>query len=244
VDTRDRILDAAAQVMRTRGFARCTTKEIAKAAGLSEPMIYRHFASKSALFLAVLHERLPSFGPLARALTEASGDQPVRDRLAAIARAAIALYLEGFPISASMFAEPGLLAAHRDEITALGAGPHRPVAAVADYLRAEQRRGRVTAGADCAAAAGLLLGACFQYAFLRCFEQRRPDEAEIDAYATAVTDTLIAPLMASPSELCVQGMSTGQPGRVTTRPYSLDAADTALAELKAGQFGGAAVLVP
>lgn len=216
MDTRDRILDAAAQVMRTQGFARCTTKEIAKAAGLSEPMIYKHFASKSALFLAVLHERLPSFGPLACALAEAPGNQPVRDRLVAVARAAIALYLEAFPMSASMFAEPGLLAAHRDEITALDAGPHRPVAAVADYLRAEQRRGRVAAGADCAAAAGLLLGGCFQYAFLRCFEQRRPDQAEIDAYAAAVTDTLIAPLAGLPSRSCVR------PIRRCRRPRAVD----------------------
>jgi AcrR family transcriptional regulator len=190
VDTRERILDAAAEVLRTQGFARCTTKEIAKAAGYSEPMIYKHFASKSALFLAVLHERLPSFGPLVRELTQAPGDRPVRDRLLAIAGAAIALYLEGFPMSASMFAEPGLLAAHREEAARLGAGPHRPLAAVTDYLRAEQRRGRVPAGADCGAAASLLLGACFQYAFLRCFEQRRPGADEIDAYAASLVAAL------------------------------------------------------
>lgn len=194
MDTRDRILDAAAQVMRTRGFARCTTKEIAKAAGYSEPMIYKHFASKTALFLAVLHERLPSFGPLARELAEAPGDRAVRDRLLAIARAAIALYLDSFPMSASMFAEPGLLAAHRDETSRLDAGPHRPLDAVTGYLRAEQRRGRVAPDADCAAVAGLLLGACFQYAFLRCFEQRRPDQPEIDAYADSLVTALVPAL--------------------------------------------------
>ncbi|MGH3995405.1 MAG: helix-turn-helix domain-containing protein, partial [Pseudonocardiaceae bacterium] len=36
MSTRDRILDGAAEVMRTRGLANTTTKEIAKAAGLSE----------------------------------------------------------------------------------------------------------------------------------------------------------------------------------------------------------------
>lgn len=191
MNTRDRILDAAARVMRTRGFARSTTKEIAKAAGYSEPMIYKHFASKTALFLAVLHERLPSFGPLARELAEPPGGRAVRDRLLAIVRAAIALYLDSFPMSASMFAEPGLLAAHRDEAARLDAGPHRPLAAVTEYLRAEQCRGRVAPDADCAAAAGLLLGACFQYAFLRCFEQRRPGQPEIDAYADSLVVTLL-----------------------------------------------------
>ena len=59
-DTRDRILDAAAHVMRTRGFARTTTREIARAAGYSEATLYKHFQDKTDLFLAVLKERLPS----------------------------------------------------------------------------------------------------------------------------------------------------------------------------------------
>jgi hypothetical protein len=138
----------------------------------------------------VLQERLPSFGPLARELAEAPGGRAVRDRLLAIARAAIVFYLDGFPMSASMFAEPGLLAAHRAETAETGAGPHRPIAAVTEYLRAEQNCSRVAADADCAAAASLLLGACFQYAFLRCFEQRRPDEGEINVHAESLIATL------------------------------------------------------
>jgi hypothetical protein len=35
-----------------------------------------------------------------------------------------------------------------------------------------------------------LLGACFQYAFLRCFEQRRPDEGEINVHAESLIATL------------------------------------------------------
>ncbi|HEX4258089.1 MAG TPA: helix-turn-helix domain-containing protein, partial [Streptosporangiaceae bacterium] len=46
-DTRDRILDAATHVMRTRGFARTTTKEIARAAGYSEATLYKHFQDKT-----------------------------------------------------------------------------------------------------------------------------------------------------------------------------------------------------
>lgn len=196
MDTRDRILDAAARVMSARGFAGSTTKEIAKEAGYSEPMLYKHFASKSALFLAVLRERMPSFAPLMSELTQAPGDRPVRERLAAIARASVALYLESFPMSASMFGDPGLLAAHRDEMARLDVGPHRPVTAVKEYLRAEQRCGRIAAGADCAGAAALLVGACFQYAFLRCFEDRQPDAAELDAYAASITDALLVGLSA------------------------------------------------
>jgi AcrR family transcriptional regulator len=191
-DTRGRLLDAAAHVMRTLGFARATTKEIARASGYSEAMIYKHFPDKTALFLAVLGERLPSFGPLAQELAEDAGDRPVRDRLRALARTAIAFYLASFPISVSIFAEPGLLAAHRAALAPLNAGPRHPLTALEDYLRAEQRRGRISAEADCAAAAALLLGACFQYAFFCCFEQRQPAAEQIDGYAASVTETLLA----------------------------------------------------
>jgi hypothetical protein len=74
------------------------------------------------------------------------------------------------------------------------AGPHRPVTELAAFFSAEQRRGNLRAGADCAAAAALLLGACLQYAFLCSFAQNRPETAEIVAYAESVTDTLLAGL--------------------------------------------------
>lgn len=191
-DTRERLLDAAAHVMRTLGFARTTTREIARASGYSEATIYKHFPDKTALFLAVLQERLPSFLPLARELTDDAGDRPVRDRVFALARTATAFYLDSFPVSASIFAEPGLLAAHRAALAPLRAGPRHPLTALEEYLRAEQQRGRIGRGADCAAAAALLLGACFQFAFLSCFEERRPTAGQIDAHAAAVTETLIA----------------------------------------------------
>src|SRR4051794_40616709 len=60
MNTRDRILDAAAELMRTRGIIRTTTKEIAKAAGFSEATLYKHFRDKEELLLRVLRERMPA----------------------------------------------------------------------------------------------------------------------------------------------------------------------------------------
>jgi AcrR family transcriptional regulator len=59
VTARERFLDGAAEVLRSRGFAAATTKEIASAAGLSEAMLYKVFRDKVDLFLGVLTERLP-----------------------------------------------------------------------------------------------------------------------------------------------------------------------------------------
>lgn len=197
--TRDRILDAATHVMRTRGFARTTTKQIARAAGYSEATLYKHFQDKTDLFLAVLKERLPTVSWM---LSPAAGpgsppDDPPNDlaaQLTAFARGAVEFYQASFPISASVFSEPDLLAAHHAAVTSQGAGPHMPVQALARYLRTQQEHGSVRPGADCDAAASLLLGSCFQYAFLRCFAQLPPDPAADAAHADAIVTTLLAGL--------------------------------------------------
>ncbi|MCW5765303.1 MAG: TetR/AcrR family transcriptional regulator [Phycisphaeraceae bacterium] len=48
------LLDAAAKVFATHGYSGTTTSELAKAAGVSEPIIYRHFQSKRELFIELV----------------------------------------------------------------------------------------------------------------------------------------------------------------------------------------------
>ncbi|GAA4207943.1 TetR/AcrR family transcriptional regulator [Actinocatenispora rupis] len=193
--TRDQILDAAAEVMHTRGLARTTTKEIARAAGYSEATLYKHFRDKTDLFLAVLTERVPSFSAVLADIAHDPEAHPLRDNLIAIARGALAFYHESFPISASVFSEPTLLAAHRDALTARKAGPHKASAALARYLRAEQKLGRVAHHVDCDAIAGLLLGACLHHAFLTSFAQHPLTPAAARTHATTTVDALLPSLV-------------------------------------------------
>jgi AcrR family transcriptional regulator len=173
--TRDVILDAAASVLRSRGLANATTKEIARAAGYSEATLYKHFRDKMDLMVAVLHERGPQFIPMILTLPERAGTSSVRDILTELATVAITFYRDGFPMFASIFSDPAILNAHREQLRAQNLGPHRANDGLADYLRAEQRLGRIAADADPDAIAGLLLGACFQLAFIGHFTQRRAD---------------------------------------------------------------------
>lgn len=48
------MLDHAAAVFARVGYARATTAELARAAGVTEPIIYRHFDSKRDLFIALI----------------------------------------------------------------------------------------------------------------------------------------------------------------------------------------------
>ncbi|MFI6344657.1 TetR/AcrR family transcriptional regulator [Streptomyces sp. NPDC050560] len=199
--TRQRILDAAHELMRTVGLARATTKEIARAAGCSEAALYKYFSSKEDLFISVLKERLPRLFPLLDDAGDApgggagegfAGDREVEECLTDIARRAARFYEQSFPIAASLYAEMQLKHRHDEALRQLGAGPHKPIEGLAAYLRAEQRRGRIDPGADPFAAASLLLGACSQraYAFDMVPEGNPPQS--LDEFAASVVRTLLA----------------------------------------------------
>lgn len=51
---REQLLDTAARLFAIHGYAGATTSQIAKAAGVTEPIIYRHFESKRDLFIALI----------------------------------------------------------------------------------------------------------------------------------------------------------------------------------------------
>jgi AcrR family transcriptional regulator len=188
--TRDDILDAAAEVMRTQGYAKATTKSIAQVAGYSEAALYKHFEDKAAILLAVLAERLPELSGTLSALIDSAGSGTVRANLSRLTRTAIDFYIEGFPISVSLFSSQSLLGAHRERMTAMGAGPHKAQVGLVAYLRAEQRLGRVRRGVDLDAAAALLFGACFQRGFEVNFTGRQPTSHELDAFAASLVKTL------------------------------------------------------
>jgi AcrR family transcriptional regulator len=56
-ERRLQILRTAVSLFSQRGFRGATTKEIAQAAGISEAMVFRHFATKEELFAAILDHK-------------------------------------------------------------------------------------------------------------------------------------------------------------------------------------------
>jgi AcrR family transcriptional regulator len=53
-ERREQLLSIAAEVFARHGFHRSSMNEIAEAAGVTKPVLYQHFASKRALYLALL----------------------------------------------------------------------------------------------------------------------------------------------------------------------------------------------
>src|ERR1044071_3025195 len=69
-DRKHAIVMAALPLFARKGFAETTTKELAKAAGVSEPLLYRHFPSKEALYVEIQDYSCRATDPMLKRLTE------------------------------------------------------------------------------------------------------------------------------------------------------------------------------
>jgi AcrR family transcriptional regulator len=75
------IEDAAAKLFAEQGYAATRLDEIAAAANVTKPVLYRHFDSKKALYLALLAKHIEL---LPRFVDPAVGSEPLAARLPAI----------------------------------------------------------------------------------------------------------------------------------------------------------------
>jgi AcrR family transcriptional regulator len=155
---REAILEATLDLLRERGVARLTTREVADRAGVSEASVYYHYTDKAGLLRAVLAHGV---APLRRISLEGLGAGDARDVMGALGRE-IERFLDlTLPVIMAAQSDRELredLAAYMKEE---GLGPHRGVQALGRFIAGEQAAGRMRAGTDPHAAAALLVGACF-----------------------------------------------------------------------------------
>ncbi len=160
---RDELLSSALAVLRERGVARLTTREVASRANVSEGSIFYHFGDRQALLTAVFHEAL-------RPLFAFKNDMdPTLVRTLSDVRAVLEQYVgavhtfldDGLDVLVAAHGDGGL----RDEVGAVVAandfGPHRGVAAMGAYFGALREAGLIAADVDTDAAAYLMVSATF-----------------------------------------------------------------------------------
>jgi len=155
---REAILRSTLELLRDRGIAKLTTREIARHAGVSEASVYYHFSDRAGLLQAVFEEGLQPLSLLAQP------PNPDSDRAEVLARAAQTLsqfFDEVLPVLIAAQSDPELQAALTAYISERDLGPHRGVAAIGGYLRAQQAAGEIDPSVDVDAAALMLIGACF-----------------------------------------------------------------------------------
>ena len=152
--TKARIERAALALFVANGVDAATTREIAKAAGVSEGAIYRHFDSKDALAAAMflsIHEKLAAL------VREAARErQGIADQTAAVVDAYCRTADADFPLFTFH-----LLYTHRFLPTPEGVDD--PVTAVEDIIAAAVKRREIVKAAP-ALVAGMALGVVLQTA--------------------------------------------------------------------------------
>jgi AcrR family transcriptional regulator len=80
-ERRELILESAGELFGERGYAHTNLDEIAAAAGVTKPVLYRHFDSKKALYLALLERHRDD---LPRFFERVPADLPFDERVEAI----------------------------------------------------------------------------------------------------------------------------------------------------------------
>lgn len=161
---REAILATTLQMLRERGIARLTTREVAARAGVAEASVYYHYGDRAGLLRAVFAEGLRPLQALAERGID--GPDPV-DVMTRLGRAVERFFDQVLPVLAAAQSDTELRDGLAEYMSANDLGPHRGIRALGTYLRAEQRAGRVAAGVDADAAALMLVGACFMRAYQR-----------------------------------------------------------------------------
>lgn len=188
---RQQILDATQHLIEKGGFARLTTREIARQAKCAEGTIFKHFKSKDDLCLTVVVENAPRFKDTIT--RKRAGKGSVQSNLQDIALAAVRFSEKLIPLAAAMFADAGLLARQQHAMRE-GGGPGEVFDLVAAYIADEQKLGRMNRKIVPLMVSSLLLGACFHRAFLRQAVGRNILAMTDQEFATDLVSTLIGGL--------------------------------------------------
>lgn len=154
-DLRAHLIATAEKLFAEQGSAGLTVRAIARAAGVSDGVLYNHFSDKEELLAAALRAHLEtvdrSFPPLPTA-----GSGSLADNLVVCLRQGLALHRAVLPVFAGLIAQPAVLARFAETEGRRRIWREELI----DYLRAERELGRVLADADVDAAAAVLIGIC------------------------------------------------------------------------------------
>jgi AcrR family transcriptional regulator len=187
---REAILAAALTLLRERGIARVTSREVAAVAGVSEASVFYHYKDRAGLLQAVFEQGL---APL-RELDAGGGltGEPVHEVLTRLGTTLEHFLDQALPVMAAAQSDVALRDAMTAYMSAQDLGPHRGVRRLGEYLAREQAAGRVRADPDPQAVAMMFVGACYTRAAQR---QMPAHAAELPALEDIIraTEALLRP---------------------------------------------------
>lgn len=156
-ERREAIIEAAKELFSQRGFRGTTTRELAAAVGVTEPVLYQHFETKQELYSAIIDQKSQEmdlkFAGLVREAIQANDDRAFLLTLATVvwrwysedpAYVRLLLYsaLEGHELATLCYERQAVRAYHE----------------VAEHLRRRMEAGALRSDIDPAVAARAFLG--------------------------------------------------------------------------------------
>jgi AcrR family transcriptional regulator len=194
---RNRLLDAAERLLGERRPGAITSRDIARAAGVSDGVLYNHFVDKHDLLLTALVRRFTRLVTAWTSQTEPAGSGSPADSVHRIVRHAHALQLAALPMLANLAGDPPLLERFLIEIHRPPLGGDAFRRPVAEHLAAEQALGRLGAF-DPEAAADVLLGAVLLQGLIDVLAHR--PAAESQRRLEAIATTLLSGIGVHPTD--------------------------------------------
>jgi AcrR family transcriptional regulator len=161
---REHLLDTTGRLLAERSPNALRTREIARAADVSDGVLYNYFADKDELVVQAMVRRFAALLSDFRASLPEPGSRSVQANLEQIASAALVLHLESLPILGGLLNDPDVLRRFMREIHRDHVGAAEITGSVDRYLVAEQALGRI-GDIDTRAAADLLVGSVAVRAF-------------------------------------------------------------------------------
>ena len=192
LELRAQLVDAAEALVAERQSAAITARDIAREAGVSDGVLYNHFADKHELVLAALVRRFERLVEAFQAEVSTPAPSPAPPRLDVdldrLVSASFRLHAAALPMLANVLSEPALfqrfmVAIHRPPL-----GPRVFIDPIEAHLRSERDAGRL-GDVDPGAASGLLVGSILLLA-LQDLVAPRPAEA-IEAHLHETVRALV-----------------------------------------------------
>ena len=164
---RDHLVEATERLLDHHALGDLTTRAIAHHAGVSDGVLYNHFADKADLVMAALLSRYGKLVERLEAAAPEAGQGTVVGNVQAYGRALSGVETDLLLHGAGLVAHPPLLHRFWAEIHRSPFGIDRLRRPLADYLAAEKRLGRVSDELDIEAAVTVVFGACAMVALSR-----------------------------------------------------------------------------
>ncbi len=142
---REHLIDATEQLIGKLPVSAVTTRDIARAAEVSDGVLYNYFEDKSALILAALVQHYRRLATRFYASLPQPGTGTVEDNLVLFASGLLELIGEALPTIASLVTQPQLFHRLFEEIHRDAFSPEDMQRRLTQYLEAERDLGRLSA---------------------------------------------------------------------------------------------------